>query len=84
MAVLCAYQVSFSDHTLFPANKRATAIGICQFFARGLTTITPEIAELPKPLPMLILCTIAIIAIITTSTLNSSEEKDQPEKSKQK
>jgi hypothetical protein len=55
--------------TLFPSKKRATAIGICQIFARGLTILAPEICELPKPLPVLIVCVIAIIAFITAQTL---------------
>jgi hypothetical protein len=56
--------------TLFPSSKRATAIGTCQIFARGLTILAPEIAELKKPLPVLIVCFVAVIALITTQTLD--------------
>ena len=41
-----AYYASFSDQRVFPLLKRATAIGICQFVARGLTIFSPMIAEL--------------------------------------
>jgi hypothetical protein len=56
--------------TLFPSSKRATAIGTCQIFARGLTILAPEIAELKKPLPVLIVCFVGVIALITTQTLD--------------
>ena len=68
ISFLGVYQVSFSDMTLFPSAKRATAIGICQIFARGITILAPEFAELPKPLPVLIVCAVAVIALITVST----------------
>ena len=55
--------------SLFPSRKRSTAIGICQIFARGLTILAPEICEFPKPLPVLIVCVIAVIAFVTAQTL---------------
>jgi hypothetical protein len=53
---------------LFPDEKRATAIGICQLVARGLTILSPEEAELPAPQPMLIFCGLVSLALLTTFT----------------
>jgi hypothetical protein len=64
--------------TLFPSAKRATAIGICQVFARGITILAPEIAELPKPQPVLIVCVVALIALVTTQTLDDDDKKEIP------
>jgi len=74
ISFLGVYQVSFSDMTLFPSSKRATAIGTCQIFARGLTILAPEMAELKKPLPVLIVCVVAVIALITTQTLTDNDK----------
>lgn len=59
-----AYYASFSDVRVFPLLKRATAIGICQFVARGLTIFSPMVAELDKPIPMLVLAFITLAALI--------------------
>lgn len=71
LAFLCTYQASFSDQTIFPTEKRATAIGTCQFFARGITILAPEIAELPAPRPIMFFCGIAFIALCTSFSFAS-------------
>lgn len=73
ISFLGVYQVSFSDMTLFPSSKRPTAIGTCQIFARAITILAPEAAELKKPLPITAVCFVALIALITTQTLNGKE-----------
>ena len=67
-ANLFTYQASFSDDTIFPASQRATAIGYCQFIARGLTVLSAEVTELPKPQPIMILCSTCVIALIISFT----------------
>jgi hypothetical protein len=58
---------------LFPDEKRATAIGICQLVARGLTILSPEEAELPAPQPMMIFCGLVSLALITTFTFPADQ-----------
>jgi len=73
LAFLCTYQASFSDETTFPTAVRSSAIGTCQFFARGLTILAPEITELPSPLPIIAFLCIATLALFTSFTFS-----DQP------
>lgn len=68
LAFLCCYQASFSDETLFPSETRATAIGTCQFIARGLTTLAPEICELAAPQPIEAMIFASVIAFATSWT----------------
>lgn len=68
LAFLCCYQASFSDETLFPSEVRATAIGTCQFIARGLTILAPEICELPVPEPIEAMILASGIAFLTSFT----------------
>lgn len=71
VAFLCTYQASFSDDTIFPAHKRATSIGICQIFARGLTILAPEVTELPKPLPIMFQSGMVLLAWLVSCTFSS-------------
>jgi len=49
---------------LFPTLFTATALGICNFFARFLTILAPGIAELDEPVPMAVFCSLCIGAIV--------------------
>lgn len=40
-AMFAVYNACFSDDNIFPSSKRATAIGICNVVARGLTVLAP-------------------------------------------
>jgi hypothetical protein len=51
--------------------KRATATGICNFIARGLTVFAPLIAELDTPIPTSILLGIAVVAFVVAFFLPS-------------
>jgi len=68
-AFLCCYQASFSDDTVFASEIRATAIGSCQLFARGLTIFAPEITELKSPRPIMCFLLVSILALFTSFTL---------------
>lgn len=46
MSFLNVYQASFGQNIIFPFYKRATAIGICNLIARGITIAAPLVAEL--------------------------------------
>ena len=75
LAFLCTYQASFSDDTLFPVSMRATAIGTCQLFARGLTILAPEITELPSPEPIMFFVAITCLALIVAYNFEESPKK---------
>jgi len=77
LAFLSTYQASFSDDTIFPAAIRATAIGSCQFFARGLTILAPEITELPSPQPIICFICIASLALLTSLTFSEPIPKEE-------
>lgn len=64
-AMLSCYTACLSDDKIFPLKKRATAIGICNIFARSATILAPQVNELKAPLPMLsflIINTISFVA----------------------
>ena len=60
---LIVYQTSFNEDIIFPFYKRATANGVCNFFARLLTVFAPLIAETPRPVPVIFLLVINGIAL---------------------
>ena len=66
VAMLCCYSACYSDDNIFPADKRATAIGICNIVARSLTIFASQVNELKPPLPMLTFNTIIGIALISS------------------
>lgn len=70
-----AYYASFSDQRVFPLLRKATAVGICQFIARGLTISAPMIAELDKPIPSLILTYLALVALVGALFFPSQEDQ---------
>jgi lipopolysaccharide export LptBFGC system permease protein LptF len=75
-----AFQVSFSNPFIFPIMKRSTAIGICNFVARGLTIFASLLAEVDAPIPVLSLLILNLIGFITALFLPSNkQEKDDLE-----
>ena len=46
LAFVSTYQASFSRDDIFPADRRATAIGYCQLVGRAITALAPEVTEL--------------------------------------
>jgi hypothetical protein len=76
MSFLISYQASYNDEKIFTKKMRASAIGQCQFIARGLTILAPEASELKKPIPMIICCISFIIALLVTSTFDFHNHED--------
>jgi hypothetical protein len=64
MSFLNVYQASFGQNIIFPFYKRATAIGICNLVARGITIAAPMVAELPKPYPACVMLFFSILQLI--------------------
>ena len=57
--------------------KRTTAIGICNFIARAFTIFAPLVAELDKPIPIIIVMIVTTAGLITTFTFPSSDDDRQ-------
>ena len=68
-----AYQGSFSNATVFPVQRRSTAIGICNLVARGCTIFAPIVAEWEKPWPAINLCTVTTFALVASLAFPSKE-----------
>lgn len=45
---------------IFPTLFLATAFGMCNFLARVLTIVAPQVAELEPPVPMIVFCGLAL------------------------
>jgi hypothetical protein len=82
IAFLCTYQASFSDDTIFPADKRATSIGMCQIIARALTILAPEVTELRKPLPIMFQSGMVLLALLVSTTFSSPSKSKSDERIK--
>lgn len=67
---LISYMASFSDDRIFPIERRATAIGICNLIGRTITGLAPLINELPEPMPMFFVIAIFALAFIVNTTLS--------------
>jgi hypothetical protein len=55
--------------------KRSTAIGICDLFAIGITIFAPFVAELERPIPILVCIFISIIGLIVSFTFAPMRKK---------
>lgn len=60
----------------FPPALVGTAFGFCNLFARSFSFLSPEIAEIPDPAPMLIFCAAAIGASVATLFLKEIKKED--------
>ena len=69
------YTASFGD-ILFPFYKKATAIGICNLIARTVTIFSSLAAELERPIPLILLLSGVLLALITSIFLPSIEDED--------
>ena len=73
ISFLASYFASFIDNRIFPIEKRATAIGICNICARTLTGLSPIISEFKEPMPMVFFVGILFIALICNTTFELNE-----------
>jgi len=64
MSFFNVYQGSFNENYIFPFYKRVTTIGVCQFIARCITIGAFLIAELPRPIPSIVLLVLNGFAFI--------------------
>mmetsp|Transcript_15245 Transcript_15245/g.14806 ORF Transcript_15245/g.14806 Transcript_15245/m.14806 type:complete len:148 (+) Transcript_15245:618-1061(+) len=59
----CFNTIYIANATLYPAVLAATAMGICNLFARIATVLAPEVAEVPDPAPKIIFIAVCGVAI---------------------
>ena len=71
--------MSFNDPKTFPVLKRTTAIGICNFIARLFTMFAPLVAELDRPIPIIMVIVVTLIALITSFTFPSDKDPEKRE-----
>ena len=71
MAFLNSYYASFTEENIFPIERRATAIGICNFCARGLTGLAPMVNEMADPIPIVSIICILFIGFINNFILDT-------------
>ena len=81
LAFLSTYTASFSNDRIFPAEKRTSAIGQCQFIGRLLTVLASEVTEMPQPLP--ILCFLGLIALAIAVSATFESEDNTPSETQQ-
>lgn len=74
LTLYTTFQASFSDPRIFPNIKRTTAIGICNFVSFFITIFAPLIAELNRPIPILIIIVVSEIALLVSFTFKSEKE----------
>eukprot|EP00350_Pseudokeronopsis_sp_OXSARD2_P006988 CAMPEP_0170543142 /NCGR_PEP_ID=MMETSP0211-20121228/2357_1 /TAXON_ID=311385 /ORGANISM="Pseudokeronopsis sp., Strain OXSARD2" /LENGTH=75 /DNA_ID=CAMNT_0010846443 /DNA_START=1331 /DNA_END=1558 /DNA_ORIENTATION=- len=56
--------IYLANALLFPPILAGTAIGICNMFARVSTMLAPEVAELPDPIPTVVILVMAGAGIV--------------------
>ena len=69
---LCTLTNSTTD--VFPAMFAATALGICNFSARVLVSMSPFIAAIQNPIPMWVLTAISILALIVVQFVRRPQQ----------
>jgi hypothetical protein len=72
---LISYMASFSENRIFPIEKRATAIGLCNLIARSITSIAPMVNELEEPEPMYFFIGFMFLAWLYNFTFNLPDLK---------
>lgn len=77
LAFLFTYQASYQDDAVFPAARRASAIGQCQMIARAVTVLAPEVSEFPKPIPISCVCGVLFVAIMVSLTHQGEKSNDE-------
>lgn len=66
IAFLVCYVFTFE---YFPLTERGTALKWCNLVARGITTLSPLIAELDAPYPVLCLLILVIVCTLSASCI---------------
>jgi len=65
--------VYITSAEIFPVLFTATALGICNFFARLLSILAPFVAEIDAPIPMAVFCSLSIGGIVLAFFINEKK-----------
>ncbi len=71
----CFIIVYVATVDVFPTLFAATALGFCNFFARVLTIVAPQVAERPPPLPMIVLTCLCFGAALLIQLVRPLKEQ---------
>lgn len=58
----------------FPSIVSSQVFGICNVFSRFSTILSPMIAELDPPVPMIIYCLVCVVSMTVSCFLTKNEE----------
>lgn len=70
------FNMVYLANSIFPVVYATTTIGVCSLFARSITILAPEFAELEKPYPMVIFAVLAGISIILSFFLDVKKRQE--------
>lgn len=56
-----------SNQFLFPVIYASSTNGLCNIFARGINIISPQIAELDQPIPMIVIGSTCLVAALLST-----------------
>ena len=63
--IACSLATVYLVHPiLFPVGCAAATFGFCNFFARAFTALSPILAKIEEPLPIMLFTVITIVAAI--------------------
>ena len=64
-----------SNALIFPAIFAGTAYGVCNIGAKTVTILSPMLAELNPPVPMIVFSSVALIAIVLAQFIRVPDHK---------
>ena len=74
--IASAFNIVYVSHNdVFPVLFAATALGFCNFVTRIFTGISPILAQMEEPLPMLIMFALSVIGATLIWGLRDTDEK---------
>lgn len=66
----------FSNPRTFPTLKRSTGASLCLFISFSLSATAPLVAELPAPIPIIVVFTLSLIGLGCSFLFASDESED--------
>ena len=77
--VSAAFNIIYLAHPMiFPVLFAATALGICNFTSRCLTGISPILAQMEEPLPMIVFLFLCLAGVTLVWGIQPEEHPNQP------
>lgn len=74
--VSATFNVAYlANSQLFPTIFGSTCFGICNIFARVATIVAPELAEIHKPVPMIVFAVLSGVGALASLVLITTKSK---------